>query len=147
MRLPDWPVGHTSQANSQLGFTLLELMIALLILSVVLSFAVPSFQRYMHRAHRAEAVRMLLAVAACQERVRAQSGYYDTTRCLGVFETGHYTVRIEPPENRTSILFTLIAEPLRPRPDDPCGALSLDQSGARSIGGEASDPAGCWAGK
>ena len=133
--------------KSDRGFSLLELMIALLILSILLGLAVPSFHRYMQRAQRAEAVRMLLAIAACQERIRAQSGYYDTTRCLDVFESAHYTVSVDPPDNTASNLFSLIAEPIRPGPDDACGALSLDQSGARGIEGDASAPAGCWAGR
>jgi type IV pilus assembly protein PilE len=147
MKLPGWPVRTDYRLKSCPGFSLLELMIALLILSILLGFAVPSYHRYMQRAQRAEAVRMLLAVAGCQERIRAQTGYYDTTRCLNVFESAHYTVSVDPPEDAASNLFTLIAERSRSGPDDACGALSIDQSGIRSVEGDASITAECWAGR
>lgn len=147
MRIPGRPVQTGYRPKSHRGFSLLELMITLLILSIILGFALPSFQRYIQRAQRADAVRMLLAVAACQERTRAQSGYYDTTRCLDVFESAHYTVSVDPPDDTASMLFTLTAKPLRPGPDDACGALSLDQSGTRGIDGAASVLAKCWAGR
>lgn len=147
MKLTRCPVPSTPRVKSHCGFTLLELMIALLILSILLGFAAPSFQRYTQRAQRAEAVRLLLAVAACQERVRAQSGYYDTTRCLDAFDSAHYRISVDPAGDAVSTLFTLVAEPLMPRQDDPCGALSLDQSGNRTITGEASALARCWAGR
>ncbi len=88
-------------------------MIALLILSILLGLALPSYQRYVQRGQRAEAVRLLLAAAGCQERIRTQSGYYDTTRCLDGFEEPHYTLRIEPAEDVAATAFTLIAEPPR----------------------------------
>jgi len=129
------------------GFTLLELMSALLILSILLGLALPSYQRYVQRGQRAEAVRLLLAAAGCQERIRAQSGYYDTTRCLEGFEELHYTLRIEPAEDAAATAFTLIAEPPAGRAEDGCGALSLDQSGGRGITGDASKLKGCWGGR
>jgi type IV pilus assembly protein PilE len=147
MKFAGRPVRSCLRHRSHRGFSLLELMIALLILSIILGFAVPSFHRYMQRAQRAEAIRMLLAVAACQERIRAQTGHYDTTRCLDAFESAHYTVSVDPPENSAANLFTLIADPLSAGPDDVCGALSLDQSGTRSIEGDASVTAVCWAGR
>ena len=147
MKLAGRPIRTCLRRQSHRGFSLLELMIALLILSILLGFAVPSFHRYMQRAQRAEAVRMLLAVAACQERIRAQTGHYDTARCLDAFESAHYTVSVEPPDDAASNLFTLIAEPLGPGPDDVCGALSLDQSGTRRIEGDAAVTAACWAGR
>jgi len=147
MKRPGWTMRTDYRLKSCRGFSLLELMIALLILSILLGFAVPSYHRYMQRAQRAEAVRMLLAVAGCQERTRAQTGYYDTTRCLDVFESAYYTVSVDPPEDTASNLFTLIAERSRSGSDDACGALSLDQSGARSVEGDASLTAECWSGR
>jgi len=129
------------------GFNLLELMIALLIVAILLGVALPSYQRYVQRGQRAEAVRMLLAAAACQERVRAQAGYYDTTRCGDTFDSVHYTLRVEPPAQTASISFRLIAEPLSLRANDSCGALSLDHTGALGIAGNAEALGGCWGGR
>jgi len=129
------------------GFTLLELMIALLILSILIGLALPGYERYMQRGHRADAVRMLIEAAACEERIRAQTGYYDTTRCLNPMDGSSYSLRIEPPGETATTEFTLIAEPISISANDPCGALSLDQSGRRGIAGGAPYLAKCWGGR
>lgn len=129
------------------GFTLLELVTALAIVAVLLALAVPGYQHYLQRAERAEALRALLAAAACQERVRAQGGYYDTSRCLDGATTPAYAIRFERPDDDSALAFTLLAEPIEPRPGDPCGSLSLDQAGTRGISGDAGELAACWSGR
>ena len=138
---------HAARRRSGPGFTMLELVTALALVAVLMALAVPSYQRYLQRSERVEAVRALLAAAACQERVRAQAGYYDTSRCVEGAMTAAYGVRIEPPDDDSSLAFTLIAEPLRPRAGDPCGSLSLDQAGTRGISGDAGELAACWGGR
>jgi type IV pilus assembly protein PilE len=141
--------GRTSapRSNSRNGFTLLELLIAMLILGILLGIALPSYQRYVQRGQRAEAVRLLLATAACQEHIRSSSGFYDTTRCTEPFGIESYRLRIEPAGARSAVAFTLTAEPRSIRADDACGALSLDQAGTRSITGDDSALAACWGGR
>jgi type IV pilus assembly protein PilE len=129
------------------GFTLLELLIVVLLMSVLLALAIPSYRQYVQRTQRAEATRALLTAAACQERIRARTGTYDTSRCLEDALGDRYTLRIEPQGVTTATEFTLIAEPLPGRGADRCGALSLDQSGTRGIAGEPSALAGCWSGR
>jgi len=125
---------------AQRGFGLLELMIAMLLVAVLLAFAIPSYRQYVSRAHRAEAVRTLLAVAECQERIHAETGYYDTTRCLSDLDNRHYTFRVEPADEPASLAFTVLAIPRQP---DRCGSLALDQAGTRSASGGAD----CWGGR
>lgn len=140
-------VRHAAWRRSGPGFTMLELVTALALVAILMALAVPGYQRYLQRSERAEAVRALLAAAACQERVRAQGGYYDTSRCVDGAMTAAYAVRIEPPDDDSSLAFTLTAEPLRPRAGDPCGSLSLDQAGTRGISGDAGELAACWGGR
>ena len=52
MKAPGHPFCATGKAARCSGFTLLELMIALLILSVLLGLAVPSYQRFVQRGQR-----------------------------------------------------------------------------------------------
>jgi len=143
---PDF-MRHAPPRRPRPGFTLLELATVLAIVAVLLALAVPGYQRYLQRAERAEAVRALLAAAACQERVRAQGGYYDTSRCLDDGAASAYTMRSEPPDDDSTLAFTLIAEPLLPRAGDPCGSLSLNQAGTRGISGDAGALAACWGGR
>ena len=129
------------------GFTLLELMIALLILAILTALALPSYERYMQRGHRADAVRMLIEAATCEERIRTQTGYYNTTRCLNVLDGSTYSLRIEPSGETTTTEFTLVAEPISMHANDRCGALSLDHHGRRGIAGDALYLAKCWGGR
>lgn len=133
-------------APTQKGVTLVEVMIVIAVVAVLLSLAVPSYQRYLQRSHRAEAVRALLEAAACQERQRAQTGYYDTTRCLGG-STNHYHLAIAPTEQARSLTYRLTAEPVTRYPDDACGALRLDQAGTRTTSGDPARWAECWSGR
>lgn len=130
----------------QRGFSLMELVIVLTIAAVLLAIALPSYQRYLHRGYRVDAIHTLLAAAACQENIRAVTGYYDTTACLdGVNEK--YTVNISPGGNTKSLYFRLTAEPLQADTFGDCGSLSLDQAGRREISGEPHVVSACWGGR
>jgi type IV pilus assembly protein PilE len=129
------------------GFSLLELVIVVLVLSVLLLLAVPSYRAYQQRAQRAEAVRLLLATAACQERIRAARGHYDTTRCLQEASTPAYALRLEPPGIAASSEYRVVADPVRADRNDHCGSLGLDQAGTRSIEGNPAMLSACWGGR
>lgn len=134
-------------SRSQPGFTLLELVVTLAIVAVLLALALPSYRHYAQRAERAEAVRQLLAAAACQESVRAGAGFYDTSRCLPADAGGDYRFRFEPVGEARARSFVLHAEPGASQPGDRCGGLSLDQAGSRRITGDSQYLADCWGGR
>jgi type IV pilus assembly protein PilE len=128
------------------GFTLLELVIVIAVIGTLLTLAIPSYQRYTQRAHRAEAIRIMLAIAGCQERVRSNTGFYDTSRCKEGYESDSHELRIEPPDSAASLVFVIFAEP-QPGRDDSCGSLSLDQAGTRGISGDPETLIKCWSGR
>ncbi len=129
------------------GLTLIELVLVVSLLGVLLSMAMPSYQGYLLRGHRVEAIRLLLEAAACQERHRARTGTFDTTRCMGKSDNEFYRLVIEPEGQPTSDGFVLIAQALKGQQHDMCGNLSLDQSGTQSISGPADKLHKCWAGR
>ncbi len=129
------------------GMTLVEVVLVIGLLGLLLSLAMPSYQAYLERGHRVEAIRLLLTAAACQERYRARSGTFDPTRCLGNADNGFYRLIIEPEGQSSSNEFVLIAEPLERQQHDICGSLSLDQSGTRGISGPQDSLQKCWAGR
>ena len=128
------------------GFSLLELVIVLAVISVLLTLAIPSYQRYTQRVHRVETIRMMLVLADCQERVRADTGFYDTSRCGTDNGSDSHELRIEPPDSTASLEFTIVAQ-LRQGRDDDCGNLSLDQAGTRGISGNQATVSKCWGGR
>lgn len=129
------------------GLTLVEVLVVVAITAILVSIAVPSYQRYLQRGHRAEAVRAMLEAAACQERVRAGSGYYDTTRCAANPGTGQYRLTIEPRDNNESLAFTILGSPVRPGHGDYCGTLTLNHAGTRGSSGDPARLADCWNGR
>ena len=135
-----------SAPNRRAGFGLLELVIAMGVIAVLIGLAMPAYQRYAVRAHRAEAVRILLGAAACQERQRAESGFYDTSRCASGLDTNHYAFEIEPPDETAAIEFRVVAVPQGAAAGDGCGSLILDHAGSRGVTGSR-DLADCWGGR
>jgi type IV pilus assembly protein PilE len=136
-----------ARKQDQCGLTLVEIVVVLALVAVLLGLAAPSYHQYLQRGHRVEATRALYAVAACQERVRARQGQYDTTRCAANADTGHYGIRITPPGQTSIAFYTAIAVPKKPVQGDPCGSLALDQAGTRRISGDPARTTACWSGR
>jgi len=138
----------TEQVNHRsAGMTLIEIILVVGLVALLLSLAMPSYQSYLVRGHRVEAIRLLLTTAACQERHRARTGAFDTTRCAGNTDNEFYRLIIEPEGQSSSTEFVLIAEPLKRQQRDICGSLSLDQSGTQGISGPQDKLHKCWAGR
>jgi len=128
------------------GVTILELVVVLAVMAILLSIAVPTYRQYAQRGERADAIRVMLAVAGCQERIRLIQGSYDTTRGLDQAEISSYRIRVEPAENTASSVYMIVASPLQTA-DNSCGALSLDHTGARRISLQEGSPQSCWNGR
>jgi type IV pilus assembly protein PilE len=65
------------------GFTLLELLIATLLVGVLAAIALPSYTAYIQRSARSEARGQLLEAALWIERERVQFGRYDRPLAAG----------------------------------------------------------------
>jgi type IV pilus assembly protein PilE len=128
------------------GFSLLELVVVLALMAVLLTIAVPSYRQYVQRTERAEAIRLMLAIAGCQERTRANTGFYDTTKCLDGLSHNSYSLQIRSTGIPSSPGFTVTAEPNIFEGND-CGTLGLDHTGARSITSENGTLSACWGGR
>ena len=132
--------------NGSRGITLIELVIVIAVMGILLATAVPSYRNYTLRVHRTEAIRMLLQASMCQERLNASSGKYDTSRCKPVSQQQHYYLSYNTPgiQGRS---YVAMAIPAGAQLNDPCGSLSLDQSGARGISAPNISIEKCWSGR
>mgnify|MGYP001818377431 CR=1 FL=1 len=128
------------------AFSLLELVIVLAVLGTLLTIAVPYYQQYIQRANRADAISTILSVAECQGRIRTQTGFFDTTRCLPATNATRYAFSIQPANELASDSYIITAEPPREQADS-CGSLSLDHTGTRQVGNPAGSLSGCWGGR
>lgn len=131
----------------QRGFSIIELMIVLIILSLLLGFGIPSYRDYVKRADRAEGTTTMMNVAQNMERCFTRFSSYNNAGCqvataLGgagiTSENGKYTITGVVTAND----YTLTAAPAAS--DDPeCASLTLTAAGVRGVTG--TDPVGeCW---
>lgn len=132
------------------GFTLMELIIAMVIIGILTAIAIPNYTAYIQRSNRSEARSALLEAATWMERWRTERGRYDTPGAPGTppplpytqvpqVGTAKYTIAAPvTPAIGTSYLITAV--PTGVMTGDPCGNLSIDQTGARLP----ALPAWCW---
>jgi len=65
--------------NRQKGFTLVELMVVIAIISVLLAYVIPSYRNQVIRSKRVEAHNVILQIASAQERNNATFNQYAAT--------------------------------------------------------------------
>lgn len=129
------------------GFTLIELMIVVVIATILLSIAVPSYLSQVRQARRVEAKTALLDVAAREERYFSTNpqGYSATATDLGytawpaTVGSGYYQVNVCSPACAPSGLgglptpsFAVIATPVAgssQAKDTQCTAFAVDSAG------------------
>jgi type IV pilus assembly protein PilE len=138
--------------NMQKGFTLLELMIAVVVVAILAAIAIPNYQSYIIKTRRAAAAACLLELSQFMERFYTVNLRYNqpddsaaalpNTQCqtdLG----GYYNFAIGASTART---YTLSATPQGAQLDkDPykCGNLTIDQTGKKGAA-EGADVGMCW---
>lgn len=151
-----------TQARAQ-GFTLIELMITVAVIALLASIALPSYNQYVLRSHRAEARNFLLSVAQRLEQNYTLSGSYSLTQQnaavndafiaaagLNAVPPGggaRYNISFVP-NFPTPGEFRIQAVPAGAQANDPCGTLLLNQQGLRGAGGVLNNRAqltlDCW---
>jgi len=152
----------------QAGFTLIELMVVVVIVTILLSIAVPSYMQQVRQSRRTEAKTAILDLAGREESYMATNGtgYTAAGASLGYaggfgvpFGSGYYQLWVCSPasSNCTAGLgmpnppaapsYTIVATPVAGTSqvnDTQCTAFAVDSTGqqwATGTGGSAY----CWA--
>jgi len=139
------------------GFTLIDLLIAMVIVAILTAIAIPSYQSYIQQSRRADAKTALLDLAAREERYLTlnPAGYtnvaanlsYATPFPVALFSgtTQDYQLSVA---NATATSYLLQAVPQGNQATDTCGTYTLDNLGNQFNIYPAGNPpqtiAGCW---
>jgi len=130
------------------GFTLIELMIVVVVAAILAAVAYPSYNNYMASAKRADARATLLEAAQYLEREFTANGNYDAGNLVSAGlatlprdgSTAYYNLAL----NASGARYTLTAIPTGAMNGDPCGLLTLDQSGQQGVSLASMTAADCW---
>ena len=136
------------------GWTLIELMVVLLIVSILALVAVPGYRNHVLRAHRVEAQSALLDLAAAQERFYLHHDRYASQMDLAAPPPGGLGLREVTRDGRYRVAivaadvgsFTASAVASGAQAADAlCATFTIDAfgtKGATTAAGVAAD--GCW---
>jgi type IV pilus assembly protein PilE len=138
--------------RSTSGFTLLEIVIVLMIISLLAGIGISNYRDYVMRANRADATSFLLRVAAAQERYYLENNTYATfadRAALGFpgARSGRkfYKLEIDPVPGGFTVGFLAMAYADMSGPqakDAKCIHMTINQNGLR--GSSPGAPDVCW---
>lgn len=125
------------------GFTLIELMIALIIFGVLVAIALPNYQGHLRRAACEDAKATLTGAANLMERFRAQNNSY-TGADLGAYAfspvdgaTKNFNIAITASDASS---YTLTATPTANGRLVGRGTLTINSAGRRGATGDLANP-------
>ena len=128
------------------GFSLIELMIALAVISILASIAYPNYMEYLQRARRAECASVLLGQANAMERRFSTTNSYvgalpGPVQCPADGGPSSYVLGFAEDEP-TALTFVIQAVPAGAQTGDRCGTLSIDNTGLKKPSGMTTRQ--CW---
>lgn len=127
------------------GFTLIELMIAVVVIGILAAIAYPSYIEQVRKSRRADATTALLTAAQTLERFYTENNTYATATAAagGTIPNwapadrpaaqATYTISL-PAAQLTANSYTIVATPTGVQASDPnCGVYTLTHTGVKNV--------------
>ncbi|MBI3230086.1 MAG: type IV pilin protein [Burkholderiales bacterium] len=141
---------HFGQRGQQ-GFTMVEVMLAVVIIGIIAAVSMPIYKESVQRSGRNQARSVLLEDMAWLERNNTTNNTYLISGKAPDLPfkqspkngAAKYNITIT---DVTASTFTLLATPLS-GVDDKCGTFKIDQTGLKTIQGGSLSVDECWNGK
>jgi len=129
------------------GFSLIELLVAVVIVGILAAIAVPSYQSHIIKASRTAAQTELLELASLQEKIYLNSNAYTTNmttaytgnstgglgKTTGLTNDGKYTLTVVSPGQT----YTITATPVAGTTQAGDGNITISENGQRLWGATA----------
>ena len=131
----------------QLGFSLIEVMIAMAVVAILSSIALPAYQEQIRTGKRTEAQNLILEIASKEQRFHSDNMQFTNNLVnLGypnplTTESGAYTITIVTAGGGASFTITATADANQTK--DNCGNLTLTNTGVKGKSGTKA-LAECW---
>ncbi|MES2281747.1 MAG: type IV pilin protein [Pseudomonadota bacterium] len=163
------PTKHHPYRGRHTGFTLIELMITVVIIGILASIALPSYNSYIAKARRADARTQLLQAAQFMQKFYAANDQYLQDRAgnsvLGAGVGMPDGLRVSPSDGTALYqlnpaisaagtytatvavtTFTLSMSPIsgRSQASDPCGIFTITSTGIKGVTGNTKTRDECW---
>ncbi len=150
------------------GFTLVELLVTIIVATILVAIAVPSYRTQIRKSRRTEAKTALLDLASREERFQSTNGAYTndagnlgfSTSSQTLFQmnvgSNYYYVSVcvgaaipascgAAQAVGPAATYLLVATPVAtgPQNGDPCGTFTLDSTGVQGNTG-GTQTSSCW---
>ncbi len=150
--MPSIPSTPQSLPRRQAGVTLIELMIAVVIVGILTMIAYPNYSSHVVKSRRTQATACLQEASQYMERFYTTNLRYDqaidgtavalpTTSCVSDMK-GNYVLAVASVSANAFVL-KVTPQGGQASSDTQCGTLTLSQSGARTVSGTGTTGT-CW---
>ncbi len=139
-----------NRIKDQTGFTLIELMIVVVIISILAAVGYPAYQSQVEKGHLSEGQAALTQFASQLERCYSRFGAYNDGECDALTaanndnyysENDTYKITVDADANT----FEATAEREKATSLNKCGDLTLSHTGQKGVSSGASKSADkCW---
>lgn len=146
------PVNYASNSTDKAvtGFSMVELLIAIAIVAILVSVAIPSYQRAIIKSRHTDAKELLYTVAHQQQQYFTQNYAYTAVtgqtgiRVATTSSNGYYTLTIAVPDPPSAYSISAVPVPGTSQANDTaCGTFTLTSLGVKSVSGSQTSPP-CW---